>query len=1017
MKLTKEALKNWQFMLSIVALIVVCGIMAFATMPRSEDPQLDFAASVIVAAYPGTSPMDMEELIVNPIEEALNELEDINKLYTTIREGQAITQIEFKPGSDADEKYQEVLSAVESKRSDLPTDLPYLKTMKFSSTAVNILQVALVSHSANYKKMEEHAEELVDQLKKVDGVKKVELLALPEREVTVRLKHKALREYNILPNQVADIITGAGANIPGGSVTIGPKNFTLKTSGPFTSLEEIKKTVIRSEGEHLLLLENIADISLEVHDTTYHARFNRVPAVFITVQQQKNTNILSIQEKLQEEIAQFEEQLPSEIEVRTIFDQATGVKSRLNGFFITLLQGFCLVALVIFLFLGARASVIVVTVIPVSILGALALLDYSGQGLNQISIIGFVIALGLFVDNAIVVVDNIGKFIKLGYTPMEAAVKGTGQIAWAVISSTATTILAFMPMIILKSDAGDFMRSLPLTVIYSLLASLLLSLTFTAFLAGKFVKNGTEEENNLPIAHKALDFFSTHLYQRTLKKAIGHPFITLTIAIVLFVGSLSLFPQVGVSLFPKAEKPLVLINVKAPEGTSLAKTDSITQEVEALLATHAFVAHYATNLGKPNPRIYYNVFANAEASSMAQILVHFRRYNRKEMDLFVNEMREQVKKIAGAEIEVQELLQGNPIDAPIAFRILGDNLDSIKLFANRVEQLIKETDGTVNIGNSSGETRTDIRVEMKREKAFKLGVTPQALDYAVRGGASGFEVSEYRTSNGDIFDIRLFFTDYPTPTISAINELSVPSHYGTEVPITQIASLQLEEGPNQISHYDLERYAIVTADVKPGKVVDQVNSAILKKVFDLPKPQGVTLAVAGERESRDDSFGGMGVALVIAAISTFAILILQFRSFGQPFIIFSAVPFALSGAILGLFVGGQTFSFTAFIGLTGLIGIVLNNSIILVDYANVLRREGKSIVNAVVESASSRLTPIVITTLTTIGGLIPLALSNSSLWTPLSLVLIGGLIVSTFLVLFIVPTMFILFTSKSKQDK
>lgn len=1015
MKLTKEALKNWQFTLSVVILIVVCGVMAFMTMPRSEDPQLDFAASVVVAAYPGTSPQDMEELIVDPIEEALNELEDINKLYTTIREGQAITQIEFKPGSDADEKYQEVLSAVESKRADLPSDLPYLNTMKFSSTAVNILQVALVSHSASYEKLEEQAERLEDVLKKVDGIKKVEIMALPEREVTIRLKHKVLQEYNILPNQVADIISGAGANIPGGSVTIGPKNFTLKTSGPYTSIDEIKRTVIRADGEHLLILDNIADIALETHDTTYHARFDGVPAIFVTVQQQKNTNILQIQEKLHERLTNFAETLPDEIEVRTVFDQATGVKSRLDGFFITLLQGFCLVALVIFLFLGARASVIVVTVIPVSILGALAMLDYSGQGLNQISIIGFVIALGLFVDNAIVVVDNIGRFIKMGYKPMDAAVKGTGQIAWAVVSSTATTILAFMPMVILKSDAGDFMRSLPLTVIYSLLASLLLSLTFTAFLAGKFVKKGKTGEDTVPIAHKGLDFLSTHLYQRTLKKSLKHPVIMLALAILFFVGTLALFPMVGVSLFPKAEKPIILVNVKAPEGTSLAKTDSITAEVEALFKDHALVAHYATNLGKPNPRIYYNTFANDEASSMAQILVHFKGYDRDEIDAFITEIREKIQDIAGAEIEVQELLQGNPIDAPIAFRILGDNLDSIKAFADDVEKLVKATEGTVNVGNSSGETRTDIRVTMHKNKAFKLGVTPQALDYAVRGGAAGYEVSEYRTDDGDIYDIRLFFTDYPNPSISAVKELSVPSQYGSGVPLPHVATLDLEEGPNQISHYDLERYAIVTADVEPGRVVDQVNSEILKTIFELPRPKGVTLAIAGERESRDDSFGGMGVALVIAAISTFAILILQFRSFGQPFIIFSAVPFALSGAILGLFVGGETFSFTAFIGLTGLIGIVLNNSIILVDYANSLLAEGKSIKEAVTESASSRLTPIVITTLTTIGGLIPLALSNSSLWTPLSLVLIGGLIVSTFLVLFIVPTMFTLFTTKNRE--
>lgn len=1011
MKLTNISLKNWQFTVSVVFLILITGILSFIQMPRSEDPQLDFPGDNIAVIYPGASPADMEELIINHLEDAVNELEDIKEIRSTIEEGIGIIDIEFNPGSDSDDKYREVLAAVESVRPNLPNDIPYLNVMKYSSTQVKIMQIALVSHTASYPKLEKYAKKLKDILRKQNGINKVEIHAVPDRKVHIRLEREKMEQYNILPNQVAEIIKSTGTNIPGGFVSEGARRFSVKSSGAYSSLNDIRKTVIRAQNGGIIHLEDISTVKLAIPDTTHRARYNGAPAIFLTLEQKKNTNILSVVENVNSNIKTFSDKLPEDISLHTMFDQSEGVRNRLNGFFITLLQGFCLVALVIFLFLGARASIIVVTVIPVSVFGSIMLLDLTGQGLNQISIIGFVIALGLFVDNAIVVVENIIQFRKNGYSPKDAAIQGTSQITWAIISSTATTVLAFVPMLILNTDTGDFIRSLPLTVVYSLLASLLMSLTFTPFLGSKFLTKAITKDSDIaPLAHRTLETIADKYYKPILQTIIKRPAITSLWALMFVIVGFSLFGKVGVSLFPKAEKPMILIDIEMPEGSSIAKTDSTTKIVENILDNTPKVLRYATNVGRPNPRVYYNMFSRRESPSMAQILVHFKKYNRKEINSLVSYFRKVTKEIPGAEIEISEFLQGSPLDAPIAFRLLGENLDSLTKGAFIIEEIVRNTDGIVNVNNSSGNKRTDVKIDFNRDQAALYGVTSQALDFAIRGATTGYELGEYRDNNGNSYDILLQMSPKLNPDISDLERISVPSLNGRMVPLRQIATLQLAQGPNSISHYNLERLALITADVDQGKVVETVNSKIIEKLQSTKLPWGVVLNIAGEKESRDDSFGGMGIALIAAAITILAILILQFRSFLQPFIVFTAVPGAIVGSILALLVTGQTFSFTAFIGLTGLIGIVVNNSIILLDYANQMRAIGKSVNEAISESALSRLTPIVLTTLTTIGGLIPLALTGSSLWTPLAVVIIGGLVVSTFMVLIIVPALYVLVT-------
>lgn len=1014
MRLPKIAIQNYQFTLVMVLLLTLMGVVSLLTMPRAEDPAVKFPGTNVIAVYPGATPSDLEQLVVDPIEEAINELEDIVRLESVMQDGLALVSVEFIYGSDADEKYDKVVESLNSIRGDLPSDLVRLEALKISPQDVNILQIALVSEAAPYRTLQRQAERLEKTMERVNGVKAVETWAFPEEEVRVSLDLEKMRETNVTLGQVLSAIQSSSANIPGGNVDAGTRRFNIRTSGDYESLDDIRKTVIRANGSRIIYLRDVAEVDFNYEDEAHKARFNGDRAVFVTATQRSGTNIFDVTEALNTRLADFEAQLPPDIELAYVFDQSTSVAFRVNGFFNNLLQGLILVGLIALLALGVRASAIVVLAIPISILMALGWTDFSSIALQQMSIVGLVIALGLLVDNAIVVTENVSRFMQKGETGVIAAIKGTSQIGWAIVSSTATTILAFVPMVMLQTGAGDFIRSMPITVIYTLIASLLVSLTLTPFLASRFLQGKKRRVNAQP---KRPRFFQRVLqrvvegpYRRSLNVALRRPAVVLISALAIFLGSFALFPVVGVSLFPKAEKPLLLININTPEGSSLDKTDEVTRYVESVLETQPAVATYASNIGRGNPRVYYNVFPKNETPTHAQLLVALNDNNPTAINEAVKALRTALWDYPGAEIDVKEFMQGPPLESPIEFRIVGDNLDVIRDLAAQVETIVQQTPGTVNIDNESSRLKTDLHVNINRDKAGLLGVPLIEVDQTVRASIAGLPIASYRDQDGEDHNIVVRLPIENRPTVSDFDAISVASVTGARIPLRQLADLEFETGSAIIEHYNLERTAIVTADALDDYNIAELTQTIIAELDQINWPRGYRYIVGGEQESREESFGGVGQALLIALLGIFGVLVLQFRSFAQPVIVFAAIPFAMTGAILALLFTGYSFSFMAFIGLTSLVGIVVNNSIILVDYANQLLAKGHSVIEAIREASETRFTPILLTTLTTIGGLLPLTLENSSLWSPMGWAIIGGLVVSTFLTLIVVPVLYRLLT-------
>ena len=1003
MKISEFSVKNYQFTIIVFLMVLGLGITSLLNMPRGEDPTFQAPTYIITVIYPGTSPNDMETLIADPIEEKIHELSDLKRVKTSIDDGVSVTEVEFVYSSNIENKYNEVVREMNNLRPSLPAEVLSFTIEKVTAADVNTYQSAIVSEKASYRELYDEADRLKKKLEKIKDIRKIKIHGYPEQQVNVSIDLEKMAQYRIPLNRVLGVIQIESQNIPGGSVDAGGKKFNIKTSGDYGSVEEIKNSIVSSANGKLVYLRNIATVEMGYEDESYLARFNGQRSVFISISEKERTNILDVNQKIEPVLEEFSKSLPASMKFEKGFVQAEDVNRRLTHFARDFAIAIFLV-LITLLPLGWRASLVVMISIPLSISIGLFMLNMFGYTINQLSIVGLVIALGLLVDDSIVVVENIERFLRDGYTPVRAAIDATKQISVAVLGSTGTLIIAFLPIVFLPEGAGDFIRSLPLAVIFTVFASFFVSITIIPFLSSLFLSKHENPEGNFFL--KKLRWLINVSYRPLLNKALARPFVTLTIAVLLFIGSLGLFGVVGFSLFPKSEKPMFLINIKTPLGTNLYRTDKAAKFVEKELNGRKEIKAYFTNVGKGNPDIYYNVFSKNEASNFAQVFVRLEQMDLPEIEKIVEDLRGKFSKYPDAEIEVKQFEQGPPIDAPIAIRIFGENLDTLRSLAFRVEDLIKKTDGTIYITNPLKIYKTDIRLNINHDKAGILGVSPKDIDRTVRMGITGLNAATYKDEKGDDYFINVSMNRDKHQTLDVFNKLYVTSQSGASIPVKQLASLEFENSVPLIKHYDKNRFVTVASYVKPGFNTQAVTKEILDKLESTTFPSGFTYAAAGEVESSQESFGGLGTIIIITIFGFLGILLLEFKTFKSTLIVLSVIPLGIIGAVLALLVTGNTLSFVAVIGIIALAGIEIKNSILLVDYTNTLREQGMGLEEAIEVAGETRFLPIILTTMTAIGGLIPLVMESSPLYSPLAWVLIGGLITSTILTRFVTPVLY-----------
>lgn len=1005
MKISDYAVKNYQFTLVIFLMIIALGATTILTMPRSEDPELHAPQYPIVAIYPGTSPQDMEELVVEPLERKISELEGIKRIKTNISDGVAVLFVEYKYESDVDDKYSELVREVNALRGELPQNIASIEVRRVLPSDVNIMQIALVSENASRDKLKEAAEDLQDKLEQIKELKNIKIHGLPDRIVRIDLKLEKMAQLRIPLEAVVGNIQSEIANIPGGSVDAGTKSFNIKTSGNYANVEEIANTIVFSANNNNIFLRDIAEVYASYEDETHLTRLNGYRSVFVTAAQKPGENISKTQERYLTVIESFKKNLPSNIDLVHHFDQADNVNKRLKGLGIDFIIAILLVAITL-LPLGQRAAIIVMISIPLSLAIGIVLMNALGYNLNQLSIVGLVVALGLLVDDSIVVVENIERWMANGYSRLEATLKATQQIGLAVIGCTATLIIAFLPLVFLPEAAGEFIRSLPMGVILSVLASMLVSLTIIPFLSSRILKeqHGHPDGN---IFMRGLKKIISGSYSVLLDKALAKPWWTIAVAVVIFIGSLQLFPVIGFSLFPASEKPQFLVEITTPLQSNLSYTDSVTRKIEKELAEHKEIQFFATNVGKGNPRIYYNVIPENERTDYTQIFVQLEETTSNTQKLaLIEALRKKWTPYPGAKVEVKNFEQGPPINAPVEVRLFGDNLDSLRTLASRVESMLQNTEGTIYITNPVMHLKSDIKVDINKEKAQMLGIPTVTIDRTVRLAVAGLQVGKYSDEKGNDVGIVLGKGNEGQATLRSLENIYVNNQQGRAIPLNQVASLRLEASPLNINHFDKIRMVSITAFVDKGYLVDNVLKEVMDKMDTMNLPDGYSYGMGGEIESRQESFGGFESVIIVTIFLFIAVLILEFGTFKSTLIVLSVIPLGIVGAVIALLITGNSLSFVAIIGLIALAGIEVKNTILLVDFTNQLREQGKSLEEAIREAGEVRFLPIILTSMTAIGGLTPIALSSNPLISPLAIVLIGGLISSTLLSRVVTPVVY-----------
>ena len=1005
MKIIDFAITRWQITLVAFALMAALGITTLNSIPRSVDPHFPIPVTVILAAQPGADPADMEQTIAKPIEDVLRGLDDIEEIQSTSGDGFATIIAEFDWGSDTEKNYDGVVREVNAIRSQLPSSLARLEFRKVRTTESAVVQLALVSNGASPRRVEKYADDLRDEINKVDGVRNARVYGLARPQVMVDIDAARLAQAGIAVTAVADALRTAGADLPPGAVQSGGSRFNVKTDGAFRSLDEVRDVPVRAVDGRVVRVADVANVSWQPAEASHVARFNGKPAVWLVATQKDNRDVRKVRDAVMATVEEYRATLPPDMKVELVFDQSLDVRAKLT----VLARDFTIavmLVLITLLPLGPRAAAVVMVSIPLSLLMGLFAMQLLGFTLNQLAITGFIVALGLLVDDSIVVTENIARHLRMGKERTQAAIDGTKEIAVAVLGCTATLVFAFLPLVFLPEGAGMFTRSLPLAVLMTVLASYIISMTIVPFLAARILPLHEAPEGNRFL--QAVQRLIHRFYAPVLHLSLTHPRRALTLSMALCFGALGLVPVIGSSLFPPADATYFLVDVETPQGSSLTRTDRAIRFVEDALAKEKDVIRRLANVGRGNPQVFYNVRDEAEATNIGNVLGIIEKFKGDDTVAMYNRLRAKFDAYPDARIVLRQFQNGPPIEAPISVAVVGTDLDTIRSLSARVEKLMRETPGTRDVQNPLAVDRIDLNLGVDSDRAALLGIAPGTVRRVTRLSLAGETSGRFRDAEGDSFDVvtRLPRADFQT--VDALERVYVPSGNGGIVPLSQISMPYLASAPAQISRYQQQRSNSISAYVETGMLNSRVSQEFYRRLNNISLPPGYRFERGGEAEASANSFAGMGPIVMLALFGVLMVLVLEFGRFRETLVVAGVIPLGMFGGLIALLLTGNSLSYNALIGFVALIGIEIKNSILLVDFTTQLRQQGVELREAIERAGEVRFLPVLLTSVTAIGGLLPLALSGSGLFSPLAWVIIGGLVSSTLLSRVVTPVMYLL---------
>ena len=1016
MSLTKFAVRYRPVTLTLLAALMGLGLLAIFTLSRREDPDLQGRFVQIIALWPGSTAPQAEELLADKLELTLLEIEDIKTVKSTSRPGIVVIQAECSNQTHDIKKFRDELrDRIADVRSALPAGVLSVDVNdRFADTAAVIIGVT--QEGATDRQREDAAKKVRDRLRTLHDVAQADLIAPQEEQITIALSSQRMAQRAITPAHVSAAI--AQRNIlpaTGGSVALGASRFSIQPTGNLADYREMENLVIAAPDNAPVYLRDIADISRGYADPPdFLFRVNGMPAVGVSVTMRKGFNITALGDEIEGELKALKAELPA-AEFTRINDLPRSVVGRIAEFRDNLLSGVALIVIVLYLFMGLRSALIVGAMLPITILGTFALMFLFGRDIQQISITALIIALGLVVDNSIVVVDNVERKLSAGIQPEQAAIEGTDELRVPLLTSNLTTVASFAPLLLLSGGVGEFIRDLGVVTSLATLISLLLNLTVMPLLALRFLRGVHEDRPNrlrrgvLSLVDRFRASISA-LAEHGLKRAR----LTVALGIVGLLFAIAIIPRLGLQFFPSAVRNQFTIDVFLPEGRDILETQRVAEKVEAIVRRQAGVESFAAYVGQGGPRFYYNVNPEPPTANYAQIVVNTDSPERaKSMIAAIQQAANET--ITEARVTAHSLEQGPPVGAPIAIRVSGERISDLREIGDKIKAILNRMPGATSIYHSYGEVPLTLNVAVNEDRARLAGLTAADIAGAARQGFSGETASYLREGDKEIpIQLRLEPNERDSP--QSLADMQLPTSGGGSVALREVATLSLAPQEARIERRNHVRTLTVSAFSDGSRLPSQILADAQGQIKNLALPSGVTIGYGGEQEEVGKSFTELLLILGLTVVANLVIVVWEFNSFRAALTILAAIPFSLTGAILGLWVMGLPFGFMAFLGITALGGVVTNHAIVLFEYALREQRDGVSLDRALLDAGTRRLHPILLTVLLSIFGVLPQAINGGTLWPPLAWSLIFGLLMSLALTLILIPSLYKVLTPRRKAE-
>ncbi|MCT4566375.1 MAG: efflux RND transporter permease subunit [Maledivibacter sp.] len=1013
--MVKWSVNHRSVVMMICFFVLLGGILIYGDMERQENPNVVAPEATVQCIYPGASPEDIEKLIIKPMESKIKEISEIKRLRSYCKDSIGVIRITLKDLSDrkVEKVWDELKNDIDEVKKDLPSQAwePVVNT---DLTETFGMLVTLSGDRHSYKNLKQLADDLKDRLEADPGVKGVEIDGQINEEIHINLDMVKLQQYKIAPTFIIQALKARNVNIPGGNLEIGNIKIPVQTTGEYKNIDEIMNTVIQiSESGNPIYLKDVADIVKTEEKKEEYIMVGNEKALVIGVKYAEGRNMVKVSKRLEKVIKDFESEIYEGMKLSILTNQGSYVEEAIGLFEDNLISAIVLVIIVILIAMGARSSIVVSSSIPLVIMSVLVFMKLFSMELHQVSIASLIISLSLLVANGIVANDSIYLYMEKGFDRETACIRGVNEVQVAILTSTLTSIASFLPLAMMQGVAGKFVRSLPILVSVALFSSYLFSLTMIPAMGYTILRLKGEGKKKNVVSKKLEEIFKldsfakrmVDIYKNILSGALKKPKTVILIALAVFIGSLAVVPSLGVQLFPYVERDQYIIDVAVQDGSTASETGEIVKEIGDMLLEDESVELFMSKVGDGPLKYYVTFIPITKASNKAQFIVNGKKQDIKRIQKKLDE------DVTGARINIKRLENAYPVDFPIEVRVSGDDITELKRIASEMKEIIEEIPSVKNVQDNYGFDSYKLRINVNEVKANLVGLTNYDIATTVRMAINGLEITKLKQKNIDDDDMPVLMKipDANKHNKEVLDNIFFTSRFtGENIPINQIATIENEFTGNTIMRRDTKRNIAVGMFIREGHNTAQAHKEVEKALGEYELPKGYTLVVGGESEERSEAFSSMIIPSIIAVAIIYLILVVQFGDLREPLIIMGTIPLSFIGVIWGLKLTGYPVGFMALLGAISLMGVVVNNGIVLLDYIKLLRNESESLKAAIIEACATRIRPIMIGMVTTVISLIPLGLTGGSLWAPMAYSIIFGMIISSILTLIIIPVAFLI---------